>query len=334
MTILASEVKFYQPDERSDASTNGGRMTSVESVSNTDGNLFPDVPQSERIAGSTKFRKQFTKVASAGNEILFNTYQFFNQYTPGDDLISFFQTAAPEDDTQADILGSEDHYGCGKLNATVLAGVNAFDVLVEDASVDTIFRDGDTIRITDKQSLAGGGNEEIHVIDTVTFLANVASITIVGVLASGYSDTDTFVSSGLPVGDIGGTFDSFVVTSAGSGTYDEILNPVIVDSIGGVEDDWTLTFTSPTAFDIVGALEGAVGSGSVSGGASPDNTDFTAPYFTLASAGFGGVWAASDTITFSTHAASTGIWYKRTVPAGAASLSGDFVEHIIKGENV
>ena len=335
MTILAAEVKFYHPDERSDAVTNGGRMTATESITTTNGNVFPDIPQAERLAGSTKYRKLFLKIASIGDEILYNTLLFFNQYTPGDDYITCFKTAAPETDTQNDILSTEAHFGCGKLTTSLVGAETSIVVTVENWATEPIFANGDVIRITDKQSLGGGGNEEFFTINAaVTPSGNDITLPIDAAVANAYSNTDTYISSGLPLGDIGGTFDTFVDTTAGTGTYDDVTNPVIVDSIGGIDENWTLTFTSATAFDVSGATVGAQGSGTIAGGVAPNNTDFTAPFFTLASAGFAGTWATSDTITFTTHAAAYGVWYMRTVPAAAAALAGNNIEQIVNGENV
>jgi hypothetical protein len=333
MTILAAEVKFYHPEERSDVSTNGGRMTATESVSNTSGNLFPDVPQAERIAGSEKFRKLFLKIASAGDETLYNTLLFANQTTPGDDLVTMFLATSGATDTQDDITGTEDHFGTGKLNASATAGATSITVLVEDDSIDRIFREDDVIRITDKQTLEDSGNEEFFTVDSLSYVGNVATIGLSDPLANNYSNTDTYVGSGLSLGDIVGEYDTFVVTS-GAGDYNDVTNPIVVNSIGGVEQDWTLTFTSATNFNIVGDTLGSVGSGTVGAGASPSNPDFSEPYFTLASGGFSGTFATSDTITFTTHAAARGVWFKRTVPAGADAIASNTLELIVNGENV
>jgi hypothetical protein len=38
--------------------------------------------------------------------------------------------------------------------------------------------------------------------------------------------------------------------------------------------------------------------------------------FTLRAAGWGGTWAAGNTITFHLHPSAQGIWLKEVVPAG------------------
>ena len=326
MAVLTSEVKFYRSAVVSDSAANGGRMGIIESVSGVSQNVFPDVPEAERVAGSTKYRKLFVKIENPNEEALLNTFLFLNQITPADDEMRFFP--GTQTDVQSDI-GSPDLYGVGQLQATVLAAVSTFVVTVEDWSAGAIFRDGDTIRISD------GTNEEIHVISGApTPAGNNITIDIVGALANGYNSSNTFISSGIDLGDLVGSFDTWVETT-GAGTYAEATpGNVVVDSIGGVEQDWTLTFTNSTNFGLVGNTLGSVGSGSIGGDFAPNNANFSRPYLTILSAGWGGTWATGNTITFSTRPASPGIWYERVVPAGAAALAANSISNVVVGESV
>lgn len=325
MTVLDSEVKFYKSATVSDGAANGGRMGIIESVSAVAQNVFPDVPEAERVAGSVKYRKLFIKVENPNDEALLNTFLFFDTITPADDAQRFFP--GTQVDTQNDI-SAPTLFGVGTLQATVLAGVNTIVVTVEDWSAGDIFADGDTIRIAD------GTNEEIHTINGAPSPAgNDITLTLDNNLANGYNSSNTSISSGIDIGTLQADFDTWVETT-GAGTYDEATpGNVVVDAVGGVEQDWTLTFTSPTNFDLVGDTLGAVGSGTIAGNFAPNNPDFTAPYVTLLSAGWGGTWAASDTITFTTHPAAFGIWYERTVPAGAAAISSNTIQNVVIGES-
>lgn len=326
MTVLDSEVKFYKSATVSDSAANGGRMGILESVTGVAQNVFPDVPETERTAGSTKYRKLFVKIENPNDEALLNTFLFLDQITPADDSMRFF--AGTQTDTQNDI-SSPTLYGVGQLQATVLAGVNVIVVTVEDWAEGVIFRDTDTIRISD------GVNEEIHVINGVPSPAgNDITLTLTDNLANGYNSVDTFISSGMDIGTIQGNFDSWVETS-GSGTYDEATpGNVVVDGVGGIEQDWTITFTGPSNYDLVGDTLGAVGSGTTAGNFAPNNPDFTQPYFTILSGGWGGTWANLDTITFTTHPAAEPVWYERTVPAAAAALASNFIDTVVIGESV
>jgi len=326
MTVLTSEIKFYRSAVVSDSPANGGRLGIAEAVSAVSQAVFPDVPESERTAGSVKYRKLFIKVENPNDEAFLNVFLFLDKVTPADDEMRFF--VGTQTDTQNDISGPT-LYGVGDLNATVLAGVNSIAVLVEDWSAGVIFRNGDTIRISD------GTNEEIHTINGAPGVAgNIITLTLTNNLANGYNSANTSISSGLNIGTIQADFDTWVETAAGSGTYAEgTPGNVVVDAIGGIEQDWTITFTSATNYNLTGNTLGAVGSGTVGGNFAPNNPDFSAPYFTILSAGWGGTWQTGDTITFTTHPAAQPVWYERTVPAGAAALASNFIDSVVIGES-
>ncbi|MBF0171737.1 MAG: hypothetical protein HQK87_11755, partial [Nitrospinae bacterium] len=72
MPIQSSELRFYKSATVSDASSNGGRMSANEIPDGVKNNVWPDVPQGERLAGSTKFRKVFFKVANDDDIRLIN----------------------------------------------------------------------------------------------------------------------------------------------------------------------------------------------------------------------------------------------------------------------
>lgn len=91
-----------------------------------------------------------------------------------------------------------------------------------------------------------------------------------------------------------------VVTSAGDGEFDEISAPVIITSLGVIDDVWTITFDNDTEYTCVGATEGNVGQGNTGQNFLPYNTDKRAEYFSLPFAGFSGTFANGDTIVFTT----------------------------------
>lgn len=323
------ELKLYRSAIVSDGSTNGGRMGNTEVVSAAAANLFPVTSESERQAGTLKYRKAFLKVANDNDETLANPKIFLDRFTPGADIITFFPGS--QIDTQATITGSENQYGAGKLDASVLAGVSQITVLVEAAAT-VIFRNGERIRISDKTAVdAVGGNEEfLTITGTPSFVGNVATINLTTALQNGYAAADTYVSSLYEPVDIEPTISDFLVTSAGSGDYDPGF--LSGDSIGGIEQTWTATFTSGTAFNVSGDTVGAVAAGSVGAGSSPANPAFTKPYYVLAAGGFSGVWASGDTIVFKTHPAAAPIWAKRVVPAASAVAPSNNAVLALKGE--
>lgn len=89
MPIQASNIKWYKSALIGDAtpSQNGGRLSATESPSNVKGNVFPDVPQSERLAGSTKLRKLFIKIETDPAIEMVNARIFLDAPSPGDDFV-------------------------------------------------------------------------------------------------------------------------------------------------------------------------------------------------------------------------------------------------------
>lgn len=332
MTIIATEMQAYKSQVVTNDNTNGGRMSIIQIISGVLQNVFPHVFSTERGIGSTLRRKLFFKVANDADETLSNAGICLDGPTNGDDRVYFH--VGTQRDTQADITGSERKYGAGLTTVLASAGASTLVVDVEDASLVGVFLDTDTIRVTDKATPdAGTGNEEEHTISGAPSVSGTeVTITIAGTLANTYA-IGAKVSSKYVPGDLECEVDNWVETSAGDGTYDESANPVACDNIGTIEQTWTLTFTDAINFTIVGDVVGSVGSGSTAADFAPDNSDFSKPYFTLASAGWAGTWAANDTIVFQTHPAAVPIWETRVVPAGAASMANNSVTAIFSGES-
>lgn len=331
MSIVANELIWRRAAESSDAGTNGGRMTATAIVSGVKNNLFPDVPQSERTAGSTKYRKAFIHVANDDDLALIAGKVFVTAPTPGDDHVVIFP--GTQTGTQSGIGSPPQLYGAGKLNVDAIAAATSVDVLVEDWATSPIFAAGMTIRISNKATVNDvGGTEEYRVIDAggVSVSGNVITLTLTAALTYGYSATNTNVSSVILAGDVEATVTTPIVS--GGGSYDHATYPVLPDSIGSIQQNWTCTFTSASQFTIVGDTVGSLGTFNVTSDAAPNNPSFSKPYFTINR--FGWVTPQTGTtMTFTTTPASIPVWYKRIVPAGAASLSGDKVIVGVDGES-
>lgn len=327
MSIAANELKLYRSQTVSDSGGNGGRMSAVEVVSGAMANLFPAVDQADRDAGNTKYRKFFMKVANDADLTLFSPKVFFDRYTLGDDAIYFFP--ATQIDIQSDLSGSERLYGAGKLNVNAANGATSIAVLMEDQALHAI-QDGDTIRISNKTSVTDTGDEEFLVVDgTVTHVSNVITIPLASALQNDYLAADTRVCSVYEPANLVGAIDDLDVTSS-AGEVD--IAEILPDSIGGIQQTWTLTFTGATAYNIVGDTVGAVGAGSTGGGASPNNASFSKPYFVLPAIAFSGTFQAGDVLVFTTIPAAFAGWAKRIVPIGAATSSSNAATIALKGE--
>lgn len=333
MSITTAQLIFYKSEEVSDAATNGGRLTSGSITDSVSNNIWPNVTEAERTNGvAAQYRKVFCKADSPENLALQNPAVFLERFTAGDDIIYMFP--ATNEDTQADITGSERLYGCGWLDSQANSGSTSLSVAVENGS-DVIFASGDVIRISDKTDpTQAAGNEQIlTIVGTPTAAGDVWTITTDVVLSNTYS---VGVGSRVAVlhkpSDVQPSFDSVVVVST-SGTLDTGAFPIAMDNRGAVFERWTLTFNSGTTFDVVGDSLGSMGSGSRSSEFALTNADFSTPYFTIPVAAWGGTYVSGDTVDFITYPASTPIWLKRIVPAGSASLSGNTMVIGFTGES-
>lgn len=328
MSITASEIKRYKSATVNDTASNGGRMSATESVSGTSGNVWPDASESERTAGSTKYRKLFHKIANDDDLTLANARVFLERVTPGDDEIYLFEG------TQTDVqsgIATPDLYGAGDLATSISASATSFNVAVEDGDV-TIFRAGDTVRISDKTAVdATAGNEEYHTLaGTPSATGDVWTLAITGAVANTYSNTNTVVSSVIESGDVECAISGVIETTT-SGTFDE--NSVTMDNIGTIYQTWTITFSDASNFAVAGDVVGSVGTGNISSTFSPTNSDFSKPYFSIAAAVWGGTWAGAETVVFVTSPAAIPVWEKRVIPAGADSLAGNSRIVAVSGES-
>ena len=337
MTILSSEIEFYESAVMDDTASNGGLMSATKLTSGVSQNVWPNVLKAERDAGSTKYRKVFVKVSNDDDLTLISPMFWLDNPTDGDDWMAMF--VGTQTDTQSGI-SSPRLYGCAVLNADVSSGSGTLTVNVEDSTLASeIFKDGDKVRLTDMDTpTSTTGNEEYLTITGAPTVANGTEVTMS--FTTNTTNSYTVAGGGRVMSiyegaDIECATTNWTETSA-SGTYDEATYPLILDNLGTVQEDWTLEFTDDNgAFTIKKADGTSVGSWDKddAGPAAPLNSDFSKPYFTLEFAGFSGTWVTGDTITWTTSPASQGIWEKRVVPANCASLSGNSILLAVSGES-
>lgn len=335
MPILDHEIVWRPAAMMSDVTPaqNGGRMAGTLLVSGVKNNLFPDVSQSERTAGAVKWRKAFIHVNSAQDTALLNVRLFLDALTPAGDFVVFYP--GTQTDTEDQLTGRP--YGIGTLYEAAPSGTTQIKVVCEhQAEYATLkpFRVGDRLRVADRPSTGGAGNEEWVTISAISYGQDFATIDIEPALNHAYAMSNTVVSSVYELASVSATVNDVVLTSA-SGTLDAAtVGAVVAHNKGAVEETWTLTFTSPTAFTASGITVGPLGSqGSISADYSPINPVTGTPYFTIRSTAWGGTFDANDTVTFTTHPSAIPIWYRRHVPAGTASLANDFCSLAIHGES-
>lgn len=335
MAITASELIVRRALTNNDTtpSSNGGEMSTVLVTSGAINNVFPNTSQTDRLAGITRYRKIFLKNHSAEDLALTSTKIFMDNITPAEDTINFL--AGDYVDTEDGIVGTE-LFGCGILSTDATAGATQITVTVEGDAVDAdlvIFRDtGSTkIRITDKQTANGVGNEEyVDVTSVVSLSASVATLNITPALANTYSSTlgVTRVMSVYEPGDLDAAITNFSTAgNSGTGT----LNSSLVETgiRGALNEAWELRFTSATAFQLWNdgvqtAFSGTVGS---------DFTPSTPRYFRIPTGAWGGAFVATDVVSFDQVPAAAPVWLKQEVQAGATSYSANTVPIVMDGES-
>jgi len=329
MAITDADLQFFYPATINDTSANGGRISHLPITTNVVQNVWPNVPKAERDAGSTKYRKVFAKLNANNSDILYFPGIFLEAVTPAADRQHF--VVGTQRNTQGDLAGSEDKFGAGVL---VSQSGTTLVVDVETAALATIFRDALTIRVSDKATPSSvTGNEETRVISgTPSVVDNRVTITMDSALSNVYAAGSKVASIYKPSSeDLKCVVDNWVETSA-AGTFDEGGFPLIMNNKSTIEQTWTLTMLNATTFSVVGDTVGSVGSGDITTDFAPNNPNFSLPYFTLEFDGFGGTWATGNTIVFQTHPAAIPIFEVRTVPAGATSYSGNYVNLVFTGE--
>lgn len=330
MAIQGSELIWRTSALASDTTPaqNGGRMAASVMVDNAANNLFPNVTQAQRLAGLVTWRKDFAHVASAEDVAFMSARLWINQATPGADWCTF--SVGTQTDTQD--THSAAHYGSATLLDAISAGATTLSLLPENmasATALTPWRVGQKMRISNAAYDDDGATTTWATISAVAYAADRVNITIAAPGAAVAHAAGTFVAGVWEAaGDIKASATTPVVTSsAGTCTTPSAHN------LGSVQQAYTLTFTSATAYTISGDTLGALGSGTTSSTTAPANPATSSPYFTLPSTAFGGTFVAGDTITFTTTPAAVPVWWRREVPANCPSLAGNVLSRAFTGES-
>lgn len=334
MPLTPSDVVWRPAALSSDvtAAQNGGRMIPNSTIGHAVKNaLWPDAGEGERQAGSVKYRKAFIALANADLTALQNSRVFMDKVTPGGDGAVFYIG------TQADTLDAMQTadprpYGCGLLQADVSAGGNTMDVVFESAALAALgpIVAGDILRVSNRPVGTTSGVEEFVEVDSVSYAGAVATVTLAAELLIDHDSSDSIVSSVYEPANLVASKSAAPTVDSAAGTLN--FASVALTNKGAIEQDWTLTFTSATAFSLSGdALGAAVGTGDVGVNFAPLSPN-GAPYFSIPFSAFGGDFEAGDSIQFSTHPAAVPVWQRRQIPAATASISNDFISIAITGE--
>lgn len=172
-----------------------------------------------------------------------------------------------------------------------------------------------------------------HRIEDMAVVSDVqisGEITFTRPLTHAYGTSGTYVSSALMSGDLRsrvstlfdqGSWDGIswvdtVVGSPATGTYNDILAPILVTNVGAITERWALRFTTTTAFQVIGEHVGVIATGSTNATCAPLNPATGEPYFTISDLGWGTGWSVGNILRLNTVGAQFPVWVVRTVQQG------------------
>lgn len=334
--MLSSELQTFLPLEVSDATTNGGRMSANQVVSGVVQNVWSHVPKAERTAGSRKYRKLFDKVSNDSDESLINPGYYLDGDSLGEDWFFFYPVG--QRDTQNSWVTTSPpsrKYVAGVLKEAILATATSLTIVFKDAEQASHVLNGDELRISDKTDpdQVSGNESFVTVSEAPSVSGAEVTVTLSAEIGTAYASASSTKVSVMyyASSDIACELSDWTVTTAGDGDADDL--ELLLDNIGTIEQDWTVTFTGATTFTVAGDTVGALASGSTASEYAPNNPSWTKPYFTLPTALWSGTWASGDTLEFTTSPAAQPLVQERRVPAGCASLANNRIRKVTIGES-
>ena len=150
-----------------------------------------------------------------------------------------------------------------------------------------------------------GYSQPVTIEHRVEDMAVVSDVQITGQisftrqLTHEYPADTSFVSSALIAGDLkarvsvlfdqatwnGTTWQDTVSGSIATGTYNDVLTPIVVTNKGAVSERWALVFTNTSSFNVIGEHVGVIAIGSINADLSPINPATSTPSFQSCRAG-------------------------------------------------
>lgn len=129
-----------------------------------------------------------------------------------------------------------------------------------------------------------------------------------------------------------GAWSDNLIGSAATGTYNDVLSPLVVTNEGASNERWAVIFTNTTSFNVIGEHVGVIATGNTSTDCAPNNPATGKPYFTIPALGWGSGWAAGNVLRFNTVGALFPVWVIRTIQQGAESVTSDSFTVLVRGD--
>lgn len=309
--------------------SNGGKPQFTKTITTgVKNNIFPDVSQTERLAGKETLRKVFLHVTSAANEELSSALLYLKKQTNADDFVLF--TAGTATDNQTDIPATPTWYGIGALFVDYVASTGTSLVLKVENYAEYkaagVFANGSTLVIADNTNKA---------LSTVTAVAyddveSTITLTIAASIAQSFSATNTVVSTAMAVPSIKSSFSAPIVTST-AGVFSAIN--LSAHNEGTATAAIELTFTSATAYTVT--ADGAqVGTGNIYSDSIIKAPNTNLKWLTIKSSCFNTGFVQGDKVSFNTSASMVALWLKRVVPANSSVIASNSFSIGVDGESL
>ena len=320
------------------------------------GDLVLDSALSAEDKAEWWYAKALTQITAEGklwrpwpvdpNSLRFNAVSYF--YLPLDaDLLGIDPVRLPQDG-RVTIFRPGGFCVVGNtqsITATVSNGQTINCARVRLSRVRVLGFDGNVINVGYSVDLeaglvtftaVSGYSQPVTIEHRVEDMAVVSDVQITGQisftrqLTHEYPADTSFVSSALVAGDLkarvsvlfdqatwnGTTWQDTVSGSIATGTYNDVLTPIVVTNKGAVSERWALVFTNTSSFNVIGEHVGVIAIGSINADLSPINPATSTPYFTVLALGWGIGWAAGNLLRFNTVGAMTPVWVVRTIQQG------------------
>jgi len=155
-------------------------------------------------------------------------------------------------------------------------------------------------------------------------------------LASDFDIADgTVIASVIEVGEVKTSWDNWDETGVvqyPTESFDTTNYPPVLNNLGTIEQEWTITIGAADTFTVEGDTVGSIDPGQLSLEYSHINPDTGTPYFVLPVTAWQSGLAEGDVITFETHPSAVPRWTKRVTPSGSDGNSVDGYKVILGGQ--
>lgn len=164
MSVIETDIKFLKSATITNGSANGGRKVNTEVLTGVRHNLFPRITAAERLAGLTRYRKEFWANMNANDEAAFGVLIFLEHPSNAGDM--FYLGLGTQRDIEGDMTTYDPVWlGCGSLQTLLNGGENHLHVTMEDD--DFQWPNGGYAHITNKFMTAQTIDGSVNIGDSV-----------------------------------------------------------------------------------------------------------------------------------------------------------------------